>query len=241
MKVATTGPVFHLPAELERVYGPIAGHDIRSARGLLEYLISFANRTCGAAMLEEFTHPGAVRPIEQERLRELLVVAIDGPSSASDPDFANPSQQFLNEVRQRTSQMKWTTALERTAAGAIWRHHGVLPDLASLRGLIETLLLNEELRRDLVHCRYRVCDNFFLQKGRKRYCSEECMLLAHVQESAERKNKQRARNVLVSRGYSGTSVQAAVEHAAQERPGAKAKELALYAEERLRKGPRAKM
>ena len=235
MYVEINGGVFDLPSGLESAYGSFAGYDIRTAQGLLQYLIRFANRPLARSMLDDANPSRAARPIGQEQLRNLLSDAVYGPSSSRRGNFANPSDDFLREIRQRLAHVKWTPVLERTSAGARWVHHGVLPDLASFEGLIETLLRDEGIRRILAHCRYRVCGNFFLQSNRTLYCSDDCMKAAHTQDSAERKNKQRARRYLVSRGYSKEQVHAAVEHAVQDHPDTKAKELALYAEKQLQR------
>ena len=237
-QVVTAGGVFHMPEGLEGAYGPMKDDERGSARGLLEYLIRFVNKLYIPVTPEDFQGGRVIsRPIGQEQLRRLFHVAVHGPSTQGDPDLRQPSDDLLAEIRRKSARIQWAHLLERTETGARWSHHGFLPDVEPFFGFVTTLLMDAELRKDLGECQYRGCGNFFLSKGRnKLYCDEECMLHAHTQDSATRKNKGRARDALIKQGYGRERVHDAVEQAFRENPEAKARALARCAESRLRKG-----
>lgn len=231
-QVVTAGGVFHMPEGLEGAYGPMKDDERGSARGLLEYLLRFVNRLYPPVTHED-RQGGKVgsRPISQKQLRHLFHVAVHGPSTQGDPDLRQPSDDLLAEIRRKSARIEWVRLLERTETGARWSHHGFLPDFEPFFGFVQTVLMDAELREDLGECQYRGCGNFFLSKGRnKLYCDEECMLHAHTQDSATRKNKGRAREALIEQGYGCEMVHQAVEQAFREHPDAKAKQLAVYAE-----------
>ena len=227
-----------MPEGLEGAYGPMKDQERGSARGLLEYLIRFVNKLYIPVTPEDFQGGRVIsRPIGQEQLRRLFHVAVHGPSTQGDPYLRQPSDDLLAEIRRKSARIQWAHLLERTETGARWSHHGFLPDFEPFFGFVTTLLMDAELRKDLGECQYRGCGNFFLSKGRnKLYCDEECMLHAHTQDSATRKNKGRARDALIKQGYGRERVHDAVEQAFRENPEAKARALARCAESRLRKG-----
>lgn len=233
-QVATSGGVFHMPEGLEGAYGAMKDDERGSARGLLQYLIRFVNRPLPKVTVEEIQRGPVMRPIGQKELRHLLQVAVHGPSAPSDPDLSKPSEEFLNDIRRQSARIEWAHMLEPTEAGARWSHHGFLPDFEPFLGFVKTLLMDAELRADLGHCQYRGCGNYFLSKERKLYCDEICMKDANTQDSANRKNRERARKALISRGYSVERTSAAVEAAFKAHPEAKAKSLAIYAEAMLK-------
>jgi predicted RNA-binding Zn ribbon-like protein len=203
----------HFPASL-RAYGPLVGHDLADPRGLLGYAIRFVN---GKEWNPDEQRPIG-RPLGRERLRELLDAAIRRPG-----EFAEPSDQFLEELRQKMAAITWFARLERTTGGASICHHAMLHDANHFYAVVAVVLLDSAARDALGQCQYEPCGEFFLVESRsqhegrpqRRYCGPQHAEDAHAAAAAARQLQVRARKRLekrFGREVSRRAVRLAYEH-----------------------------
>lgn len=235
--LSADGPTYHLAEDFEDAYGAYRKNPLARKRDLLQYTIDFVNKTADTVSGPiEWSHPSA-RPVpgDRTRLAQLLNVAVHGPANEKDVSLSQPSDDFLHRIRQLGAELCWSPRLERTPTGAQWRHHVFVTDAQSFYALVAIALMDGPLRDEIRQCQYRICENFFFGIDRTRYCSSVCMKSANTQQSADRKNIQRARRILLAAGYERSQVQRAVARAFKDHPAAKATELSSFARTLLEK------
>ena len=231
------GPTYHLAAGFEAAYGAFGKIPLASKRDLLQYTLDFVNRTAHTVRGPlDWPRPNS-RPVpaDRTRLAHLIDVAVHGSANAEDPNLGEPSDDFLRRIRHLGAHLRWSPRLERTPTGAQLRHHVFVTDAQSFYALVTIALMDGPLREEIRQCQYAICGDFFLGVERTRYCSSACMKSANVQQSADRKNIQRARRILLVAGYEPSQVQRAVARAFKDNPTSKAIELSSFARNLLDK------
>jgi hypothetical protein len=236
--LAASNALYHLPASLS-AYGDVTGYDLGSPVGLLEYVVDFVNRPQTKVTLERhgtkldgepvFRAADQLRVRGREKLRRLLLAAV-----TDDPDFANPSEDF---IRERTGGIHWEHRLEHVPGGAGWRHHAHILDADAFYNLIASLLMSAEHRQALAQC--APCGRFFMVekpvKGRPQsvYHDEKCRRAANDAGAAARQRASRTRKaalkILGASKASKTEPKAAIKRAQLEYPEATAEQLANHA------------
>ena len=169
------------PAVLE-MYGPVAAADIESERGLMEYVLRFANGDIGP------------RSDEADRrrwqLRENFVYIHNSGNGAVLGNYMEVMLQdvWLLPVLDREPQVRLST---------LW----VVTEPRAFDALTAVLLLDQDrpFGAGLCQCRLPECGRFFLERkpetGRpqRRYCSAEHMLESNSRTSTARALKSRAK------------------------------------------------
>jgi hypothetical protein len=232
------GALFHFHPSLN-AYGDVSKYDLSSVVGLLKLVIDFVNRPQPKLSYAQIQAGGVQMPRGRDGLRQLLHAAVHG----GNPDLANPSQEFLEKIREQASNIHWMHRLERASGGVEWRHHASISDAEAFHTLIASLLMSQENRALLAQCRH--CGKFFVVqaplKGRPqtRYDTEDCRKAANDAGAGARQIARRARlaamNILRGGKASRTTMAAAVKQAQLAHPDATAEDIARHAKEIMRK------
>jgi hypothetical protein len=217
--------IYHFPASLAAAYGSFARFDLGTVAGLLDYVAEFVNRR-----EKHGTEFPQVRTVGRENLRRLFRAAVHGPSAPGDIDLANPSDELLNDLRQRTRDSVRKSSLDRKTGGAGWRHHVFIESADEFYVLLTILLMNEQHRHELAQCKH--CDIFFVVKKRAQregrpervYCTPQHRIDAHEKGAAGRQRKARACRKLGKR-HGEDQNRAAVQRAFDENPSATVEQL----------------
>ena len=240
-QLVASGVIFHLPTTL-RAYGDFSGYDLSSEACLLKYVVDFVNRKpeplkYGTAQL---------LPVGRERLKQLLRVAVHGPSLSADLDLRNPTDAAIENISQRTGYVRWEHRLERTPGGVELRHHARIKDADSFYWLIVTLLMKPGNRAAISQCGHTGCPEFFMAPktaGRPQmYHNDECAKAANAATADERQRNLRKRRAAITllKGTSASKsrVQEAIKQAFRDHPDETAEQLAVRAKALLKSGPK---
>lgn len=248
------GSMFWISPWVELVYGriTIADHRTDTVPHLLNYAAAFANGEEAQFSLRfaPDNDKKKLEAIEQEvrpdrlaarraELKQLLRVAVRGPSEPDDPDFENQSVEFLESVNQRADKrIEWILSLERNVG---WQMIGTVNECDGFVALVTSLLLAKTNRQYLGQCGH--CERFFIVestegKPRKRYCSDNCMLATNAKGSADRQRQRYKRNCAgailldkwAGRAPSDEVITQAVRRVSKEYPDATAEHLAERAQ-----------
>jgi hypothetical protein len=230
--------LFHFPPSLAAAYGDFAGYDLSSETSLIKYTIDFVNRPHRKVTPEQIKL-GVILPRGREALRQILRVAVHGPSAPGEPDLRNPSDEFIIDIRHRAAKgIAWKHRLERTPTGAQWRHHAFIQDADAFYALLATLLMSEEHRREFGQCKH--CDRFFLVQKREQhdgrperlYCCKEHRSATHAKGGAARQRDRRTRLKAGNLLKGHPSAANMVTDVFRDHPDATAEQLASYAKTR---------
>ena len=225
------GATFSLGPGVVPLYGVAQRGHLSSDRGLLEYVIAFANaKPCELfPPLPESVDADirSAQRIEMESIENrqaLFVPLLDTVAS----DRKRAAAQFLLAVKQLMSTHVW--ALPDVGGSD---HHYVINDDAGLYSYVAKLLLEESRGFDLRRC--EKCRRLFLVRptagrGRpqKRFCDSECAKATHDGQSGQRRRRSRARQLL-ERRHGRENSRKAVQRAFEVHPEGTVKELAEHA------------
>jgi hypothetical protein len=195
---------FWLTPALANLYGLWTAEHLASERGLIDYVLRFANSEVDLDFLKDlpsssdyddlrqFREATREAEVNQEAQRRALLMPLL-VSVLSDPRKARA--QFLPAAEALLTRIEARPFLRRKRRGASLAYRAIIGDVAALYAFVAILLLDEGrgLGRDLRRCKLKTCGRFFLvQPGpgrpRSRFCDDKC----HAREAADRMRRLRA-------------------------------------------------